>query len=230
MDIDDIISRLNGFNTRCFILGLSGGLDSSVVAALAARSDKSVLGLIMPMKHITPEEDTNDAIELARLLGIDYKVIDITPIIDVYKDILPNHDKALANLIARVRMTILYYYSNMLDAIVLGTSDKSEYMLGYFTKYGDGAADHYPIIHLYKTEVKELAKILGIPSKIIDKPSAPRLYSKDHTAEKELGLSYDEIDSILKSIEHGYHIVDEKSSMISSLVIANMHKRMVACL
>jgi len=100
------------------------------------------------------------------------------------------------NLRARIRMTILYYYANLKNLLVCGTGDKSEILLGYFTKYGDGAADLLPIADLYKTQVRGLARKLDLPKSIVEKPSSPRLWP-GQMAEKELGATYDEIDQIL---------------------------------
>jgi len=106
----------------------------------------------------------------------------------------------LGNLRARIRANIIYYYANLKNLLVLGTSDKSEYSIGYFTKFGDGCADLLPISNLYKTQIREFAKILEIPDNIITKKSSPNLW-KDHDAEEEIGISYEEIDSILYCIE-----------------------------
>jgi NAD+ synthase len=189
-----------------FVIGLSGGLDSSTALALAIRSvdPKKIVALIMPDKDTTPDEDVKDAIELAEELKVEYQVIEISNIVDIFKKSIPiyrdNEDNRipLGNLRARIRMCILYYYANKLNYLVLGTSDRSEYLIGYFTKYGDGGVDLAPLLTLYKTQVKEFAKHLGIPQKIINKPSAPRLW-KDHLAEKELGLKYEDIDLVLSA-------------------------------
>jgi len=184
------------------VLGLSGGVDSSVTATLLAKAlgREKVLALIMPHKE-TSKRDVEDAIEVARLLGIPCRVINID---DCIKSITTSSpwltkltDKVVrGNIIARIRMVILYYHANALKRLVAGTSDRSEYLLGYFTKYGDGAADFFPILDLYKTQVRMLAKYLGLPRKIYEKPSSPGLW-KGHLAVEELGFDYDVIDQIL---------------------------------
>ncbi len=179
-----------------FVLGLSGGLDSSVVTKLASLSKIDTLALIMPYSKVTPEEDTYDAKELADDCNIKYIIIELDSIYEEMLKHLPSNRYAAGNLLARLRMSILYYYANLNNGLVLGTSDKSELLLGYFTKYGDGASDLLPIASLYKLQVRELAKVLGISDKIIRKKSSPRLWS-EHTAEDELGLVYEDIDSIL---------------------------------
>ena len=117
----------------------------------------------------------------------------------------PN-DLALGNLRARIRKNLLYYYANSKNLLVLGSSDKSEFNIGYFTKFGDGAADLLPIVSLYKTQIRQIAKELGLPNNIITKKSSPNLWP-NHVAESEIGATYDEIDCIL------YCIIDKKLSV-----------------
>ena len=188
------------------VIGLSGGLDSSVVLKLAVNAigSKRVHGVIMP-GDATPDEDVNDAIDLAKDLGIQYDVIKINPIIASFMTAMPDNDMARGNLTARVRMCILYYPAALKDYHVAGTADKSEKQIGYFTKYGDGAADILPIADLYKTQVRRLASFLEIPKAITEKKSSPRLW-KNHLAEEEIGMSYDKLDPILEML------VDRKKS------------------
>lgn len=206
LDYNSIIEKIVSFlryeaknNNRTFVLGLSGGIDSSVVAKLASLTGIDTLCLIMPYSKVTPREDINDAIELAKDLEINYRLIELDDIYNEMLKTLPQNRYAAGNLLARLRMCLLYYYANLNNALVLGTSDRSELLIGYFTKYGDGASDLLPIAALYKLQVRELAKHLSINKKIIEKKSGPRLW-KEHTAEEELGLSYEEIDSILYSL------------------------------
>jgi NAD+ synthase len=188
-------------NAKGAIIGLSGGLDSSVTAYLLVRSlgPGNVKALIMPDSRVTPESDTKDAWTIAKELRIEAREVDITSMCDT---IIKSHPYKLENAIAagnvraRVRMILLYYIANTMNMLVCGTGDKSEIMLGYFTKYGDGGVDFLPIGDLYKTDVKRLARHLGVPEKIMSKPSSPRLWP-EQTAEGELGLSYDIIDPVL---------------------------------
>jgi NAD+ synthase len=191
-------------SAKGLVVGLSGGLDSSVVLKLAvnALSSSRVLGLAMP-SDMTPKEDTDHAIELAMSLGIKHHVIGINPLLEKYAGVLPGDKKARGNLTARVRMSILYYHANISGYLVAGTSDKSELQIGYFSKYGDGAADILPIANLYKTQVRALARFLNIPRSIVEKKSSPRLWL-DHLAEEEIGMDYETIDQIL------YLLVDKK--------------------
>ncbi len=183
------------------IFGLSGGIDSTVVAYLAAKIfGKRALVLVMPDSTVSPSNETNDALKVVGELELDYKLIDIDVIHKVYSNHLEPDERALGNLRARIRANIIYYYANLKNFLVLGTSDKSEYSIGYFTKFGDGSADLLPISKLYKTQLREFAKILGVPNNIITKKSSPNLW-KEHIAEEELGITYEEIDSILYCLE-----------------------------
>jgi NAD+ synthase len=230
-----ISSYVSKSSAKGLIIGLSGGLDSSVVVKLAvnALSPSRVLGIIMP-SEATPIKDVEHAIELATSLGIQYKVIDINSLLGDYSRLLPEDKKARGNLMARIRMNILYYYANINGYLVAGTSDKSELYIGYFTKFGDGAADILPIADLYKTQVRVLAKYLSVPGSIIEKKSSPRLWL-NHLAEEEIGVTYETIDPIL------YLLVDRKLKpkdaaiklgipanqvdKVRKMMEANMHKR-----
>ena len=192
-----IIQKCNNYNKDGVIFGLSGGIDSGVIAYLSAKSMKEkTLALIMPDSKISPKEETEDAIKIVDTLGINYKLIDINSIHREYYNVLEPNDLALGNLRARIRKNLLYYYANSKNLLVLGSSDKSEFNIGYFTKFGDGAADLLPIVSLYKTQIRQIAKELGLPNNIITKKSSPNLWP-NHVAESEIGATYDEIDCIL---------------------------------
>ena len=179
------------------VFGLSGGIDSAVIAVLCSKFLKGKsLTLLMPDSKVTPKIDTEDAIKLVDKLGIEYKLIDIGFINKEYSKYLVPNPFAYGNLSARIRANILYYYANAKKYLVLGSSDKSELLIGYFTKFGDGAADLLPIASLYKTQIRQFAKFLEIPDSIILKKSSPGLW-EGHIAETEIGLSYEEVDSIL---------------------------------
>ena len=141
---------------------------------------------------------------------------------------LPNNKLASGNLLVRLRMSLIYYYAAILNGLVLGTGDKSEMSLGYFTKYGDGAADLFPISDLYKTQVRAMAGYLSIPDEIINKESSARLW-KGHTAEREIGLAYDDIDLILDHFERGIrissHPLRKKAVKVKELMEKNKHKQ-----
>ncbi len=191
-------------NVEGVVIGLSGGIDSSVTLTLAvnALGKNNITALIMPDTRTTPEEDVKDAIELAKQLEIEYHLIKIDNVVDSFSA-APFFDLEekipTGNLRARVRMCLLYYYANKHNYIVVGTSDRSELLIGYYTKYGDGGVDILPIGCLYKTQVRKLGEYLGLPKRIVTKPSSPALWP-GHLAEKELGLKYEVIDLVLYAI------------------------------
>lgn len=233
-----LAEKIEKTKAKGVILGLSGGIDSAVIAYICKRNLKEkTLALIMPDTEITPKSETEDALKMISLTGIEYKLIDINPIVKEYSMYLEPNAKSRGNLRARVRTNILYYYANAKNYLVLGSSDKSEHMIGYFTKQGDGASDITPIISLYKLQVREIAKYLQVPSNVISKKSSPHLW-KDHEAENELGISYEEIDSILHclfekklSVEETEKItLIEKSKIqkIQELHSKSEHKRLLA--
>jgi len=214
IDPDKVISEIIDFirkvvkeaNADGVVVGLSGGVDSSVVAELCVRAlDRgSVLGIIMPAEF-TSKEDIEDAEELGRQLGINTVIINIQEIVESFFRALHCDRKNLkqkipmANIHARAHMVILYYYANLRNYLVAGTGDRSEALIGYFTKYGDGAADFLPIIHLYKTQVRKLAEHLGIPERIVCKPSSPQLYA-GHKATDEIPIDYPRMDPVLAGL------------------------------
>jgi NAD+ synthase len=189
------------------VVSLSGGLDSSSVAALSALAiggDK-VLGVILPEKETRTKKDIEHAKVVAKKFGLKSQVCDITPTLEAFYKTIPTFDPAekvcKGNIKARTRIIYVYYYANKLNLIVCGSSDKSEAMMGYFTKWGDVAADIYPIMDLYKTQVRKLAQHLGIAKEITTKPSTPALWP-GQLAEKELGVKYEQLDLILYGLEH----------------------------
>ncbi len=198
-----IQSYVEGSGHRGVVLGLSGGIDSAVCAVLSANAlgGKNVLGVLMPNGRMAGS-DERDALEAAKLAGIGVKKIDISPIVKAIKFAL---EKAagkkcsrveVGNVAARTRMILLYGLARKNNFLVLGTGNKSELLLGYFTKYGDGGVDLLPIGDLYKKEVVELAERLRVPERIVRKKPSAGLWG-GQTDEGELGFSYSFADSVL---------------------------------
>ncbi len=187
------------------VLGLSGGVDSAVVACLAQRAlgAENVHGLIMPYRKSNPDSRKH-AERLAKQLGISYDVIDISEEVDAFFKKRPDADEVRrGNKMARERMCCLYDYSSQTGALVLGTSNKTELMLGYGTIFGDMASAINPIGDLYKAQIWMLAKYLDVPQEIIQKAPSADLW-QGQTDEDELGYTYENIDRLL------YFIVDER--------------------
>ena len=187
------------------LLGLSGGLDSAVCAALAARAlgPGNVLALIMPYGRAFPG-DVRDAAGLAKRLGLRVETVDIAPAVDLYFASRPDADRVRrGNKMARERMAILYDHSARDGGLVLGTSNKTELLLGYGTIYGDMACAINPMGDLYKTQVRDLAAHLGVPAAIRRKAPTAGLWP-GQTDEGDLGLAYDEIDEILFALVEGH--------------------------
>jgi len=200
-----IQEELSRFNYKKGILGLSGGLDSSVCAVIAAKAlePKNIIAMIMPCGD-SFFEDVKDARELVQLLGIHSKTIDISPMVDSYFARYPTDNRVVkGNKMARERMSILYDFSAREKALILGTSNKTELLLGYGTIHGDTACAINPLGDLFKTQIRQFAVYLGIPQRILKKEPTAGLWN-GQTDEKELGLTYDKIDKIL------FQLVDKR--------------------
>jgi NAD+ synthase len=215
MDWTEIKTKITRFikdyveksGTKGIVLGLSGGIDSCTTAALStlAIGGNKVIGLILPEKEMHSLKDIKHAKLLAQRFDFKTETIDITPPLEAFYNSIPifssSDNLCKGNIKARTRMIYIYYYANRLNMLVCGSSDKSETMMGYFTKWGDVAADISPIMDLYKTQVRKLAQHIGIPNAIVAKPSSPALWP-GQTAEKELGIKYGTLDLILYGLEH----------------------------
>ena len=211
--IQFIRKNVNGAGARGAVIGLSGGIDSTLTAYLAveALGAENVYGVVMPSK-VNKKENMKDAIQAAKNIKIEYSIIEIESIVEevessigengIKKEINEVENIVIGNLRGRIRAIILYRISNANDLIVMGTGNRTEALIGYFTKYGDGAVDCHPIGNLYKCQVRQLAEWVGIPSKYITKVPTAGLW-EGQTDEKELGIGYDILDSILYLlIEH----------------------------
>lgn len=204
------------------VFGLSGGVDSAVVAALSKLAfGDDHLAIVMPIHSL--KEDEVDAKLLADKLGIKTTRVDLT---STYDDFVKNAKAedftkmSLSNIKPRLRMTNLYLYGQNLSYMVLGSSNKSEYLVGYFTKWADSACDVYLLRDFYKSEVYELAKVLGVPDEIINKKPSAGLW-KGQSDEDELGVSYDDIEKYFE----GETIDSEKAKRIQALYKSTQHKR-----
>lgn len=204
------------------VFGISGGIDSAVTAALCkkATGDNS-LGIIMPCHSL--EEDIRHAELAASTLRISFQEIDLGPAFDGMRAILPSGNQiAYANLKPRLRMITLYYFSNLNNYLVVGTGNKSEISLGYFTKYGDGGVDILPLGDLLKEEVRDIARLLEIPAEIIEKAPSAGLWA-GQTDELEMGVTYDAIDKYLSGKKD--EVPSDMQEKISAMIAKSAHKR-----
>jgi|SRR3989344_751368 len=229
-----IKEKVKEANAKGVVVGLSGGIDSSLVATLCKKAfPKDTLGIIMPC--ISNPEDMKHAKLVAKKFNISTKTIDLGESFKVLYSSLENKPFVkedskrtfIANIKPRLRMTTLYYFANKLNYLVVGTDNKTESMLGYFTKYGDGGVDLLPISNLYKKDVRELARYLKLPQEIITKKPSAGLWN-GQTDEGEIGVSYEEMDEILTRIEKNeilLNIHKDKVKKIKEMMATSEHKR-----
>ena len=224
--IKEIRNYFQKNNIKKAVIGLSGGIDSSLSAKLAADAigRENVHGIMMPVKGLSSNENIKDAADFCRLIGISYSIIYINDFIKDFEKLEWQSKIAKMNTASRIRAVILYHYANTHNALVIGTSNKTEMMLGYFTKYGDGAVDIEVIGSMPKTDELELARHLKIPEKLIQKTPTAELYH-GQTDEDELGATYKEIDEILAKIEKKQKLPNnELTKKILKRIKANEHK------
>ena len=196
--VDFIRSQLKAAGFSRAVLGLSGGIDSSLACFLTveALGRENVLGLLLPYRTSQPESEA-DARTVIDTLDIASRKIDITPMVEPLTNLFPDMSiRRRGNIMSRERMIILYDQSEEFGGLVIGTSNKTESLLGYFTLHGDAAAAIRPLANLYKAQVRQLARAVGIPSEIIDKPPSADLWA-GQTDEGELGITYTEADQVL---------------------------------
>lgn len=232
--VDFIRDYVSKAGVKGVILGLSGGIDSSLVAALAceALGHQKVRGIMLPVDADKDAQNVTDARELAESLQIKHELFELKEAIAAY-DSLSLEKVALGNLAARLRMVTWYARANQENLLVIGTGNKTELMIGYFTKYGDGGTDFLPIGDLYKDNVWSLSRHIGIPEKIVKKAPSAGLW-KGQTDEGEIGISYAELDSILfLHLERGmnekeiveFGIEEAKVQKVFRMMRSSQHKR-----
>ena len=222
------------------VMGLSGGIDSTLTAHLAvdALGADGLYGLVLP-GSVSDDENMSDAERVAEDLGIDYDVIEIEPLVDAFLSVYPEasgHREAVGNLRARSRAVLNYLVANADNRLVLGTGNRSEAAIGYFTKYGDGAVDCHPIGNLYKVQVRQLARHVGVDEDLVTKIPTAGLW-EGQTDEEELGIGYETLDPILALHIHGplstaataesLEIEEETVEHVAELNAASQHKRVV---
>lgn len=221
-----IASRVAAAGSKGAVVGLSGGIDSSVVGALCKRAlGDSVLGTILPCQSQPIDE------EYARLaadaFGIGTLKVDLTPVFETLIAQMPETSRlASANVKSRLRMATNYYLANLRGYLVVGTGNRTELFIGYFTKFGDGGADILPIGGLLKRDVRALARDLGVPNPIVDRAPTAGLWP-GQTDEGEIGMSYDELDEIVAALGRG-DAGDQRPEAVERvrrLNAASAHKR-----
>ena len=240
-DAEKLCSFIRGAVASCgakgATVGISGGVDSAVVAKLCADAlgGGKVLCVFMPVKN-TPVADFRQTMEMCRAWGTRYAVVDIQRATDAFSAMLLTGKEApleKGNIMARCRMIVLYDKAKKERHLVFGTTNRSELLMGYMTKHGDGAADVMPMAGLYKTQVWELARLVGVPGDIISKVPTAGLW-EGQTDEKEMGISYRDLDLALDRMEHGgtdadmaevAGITPEKAASLRSQVAGMKHKR-----
>lgn len=233
MDIADQIAawlreQLAAAGAQGFIFGLSGGVDSATAAALAVRAvgPRRVLAALMP-SHSQPEDAALGQL-VADTFSIPTVTVDLNEVYDVLAAALPpsGHPLAAANVKPRLRMVVLYYLAQSHDYLVLGSGNRTEIAVGYFTKYGDGGVDLLPLGGLYKTQVWELARELRVPQEVIERPPTAGLWP-GQTDEGEMGITYRGLDRVLVAIEAGDTSAIESATLekVQGMIARSAHKR-----
>lgn len=232
MQVRKEIERITAFlqdqlGDKTPVIAVSGGIDSALSLMLLRNAfpDREIKAYFLP-DIITPKSDYDDVKSLEERSGVTIETIPIEKVVAAFSDILGvKSPEALGNIKSRTRMIILYYQSNVRNGMVIGTTNRSEYLVGYYTKFGDGACDIEPIMHLLKSEVREMASELNVPQTIISKKPSAGLWEQQ-TDESELGMSYDDLDRIIVAIyDQKAEIKGEKITRFTELHRSSEHKR-----
>lgn len=214
-------SSVKEANCQGIVYGLSGGVDSAVIAALSKLAfDDESLAIMMPINSsLEDEKDAKLVIDKFKLNAIK---VDLSKTYSIFVDSVEKGDNSMAyaNVKPRLRMTTLYYYAQLKRYLVVGTSNKSEFTVGYFTKYGDSGSDLMPLVDFTKREIFELARFLGVPDKIIQKPPSAGLF-ENQTDEDEMGFSYDDLEKYINNEKMDKNVEDK----IKKMVKISEHKR-----
>jgi len=223
---------LDSANCDGVVVGLSGGIDSSVTAALCSNAlgDEKVIGVSLPCESI--QKDIDDAEVVAKKLGIKFMKVDLTPVyqefINQFSSKIKSNKISKGNIKPRLRMTSLYFIGQSKGHfLVAGTGNRTEIAIGYFTKYGDGGVDFEPIGDLYKCEVRQLGKLLNLPTEIINKPPSAGLW-EGQTDEDEIGISYFDLDEIIYRMDYNLSMTDldqDKVDKVKTMINSSKHKR-----
>ncbi|HID92253.1 TPA: NAD+ synthase [Candidatus Gracilibacteria bacterium] len=218
--------------TKKVIIGISGGIDSAVTLAIAmhALGKENIFALLLPYKlgEISSYKNFEDAEEICKKFDVEYKKIELDNFVKPYCEIqslnIKNSDNLLilGNTLARIRMTLLFAHANKLNGIVLGTCNLTEVLLGYETKFGDGAADVSVIGNLWKREVYELGKLYNLPESFITKKPSAELY-ENQSDEEEMGFSYDDAEIVLKNIIDKNNKISKNINSIDKKIIENIY-------
>lgn len=214
-------SSVKEANCKGIVYGLSGGVDSAVIAALSKLAfDDESLAIMMPINSC--EEDEKDAKLVIDKFKLNAIKIDLSKTYSIFTDSVEKGDNSMAyaNIKPRLRMTTLYYYAQLKRYLVVGTSNKSEFTVGYFTKYGDSGSDLMPLVDFTKREIFELAKFLKVPDKIIQKPPSAGLF-ENQTDEDEMGFSYDDLEKFINGEKLDKNIEEKIKKMVKN----SEHKR-----
>lgn len=232
MQVRKEIERITAFlrehvGSKIPVIGISGGIDSALALMLLKEAfpDREILAYFMPDSS-TPASDYDDVNALQKTSGVPIRTIKVDSPVKAFSNLLEVASKeALGNIKSRSRMIILYYESNIRNGVVIGTTNRSEAVVGYYTKFGDGGCDIEPIIHLLKREVRELASALNVPKNIISKKPSAGLWEAQ-TDESELGMTYDELDdAVVALFDQNQEAISPLQKRVAELYKGSEHKR-----